>query len=595
MKERKITGNTAGVRRTALEDIQGLFDMAPQPGEYCSAEMIEAICAHTAALNREIGVYISRDGEVLDVKIGTADHVSGTASQRRRASGGLNGIRCVHSHPGGDPTLSDADLSMMRNLLMDSICAVGVTADGRQTKIHAAFFTGEGTDLVEEGYDGIDTLNSEPWLRRVTEAGRSLSALPDVDDAPEKAILVSIDRDEPLDELKALAEASGAQVVKKIWQNKAVKDTAYYVGPGKADEIRMEAQILNADLVIFDDELSGRQIRNLEDRIGIKVIDRTALILDIFAQRALSEEGKLQVAAAQARYRSGKLIGQGLVLSRLGGGIGTRGPGETQLEMDRRVIRRQLKALEDRLEQMENRRASRRKQREKNETPIVALVGYTNTGKSTLMNRMSNAGVLVKDQLFATLDAVSKSVTDTETPFILVDTVGFIDKLPHDLVKAFRSTLEEAALADVLVLVHDASDEHYQEHRQTVLEVLGELGAVSQPRIEVLNKKDKVAGELPVNENTVAVSAVNGDGIDDLKRMILDVLQKDDRDYSVFIPYSSFHLAAKLELYGRVKETEDGDTGRRMILSMKEKDRRQAEKRLGITLEEVVSSSCSGR
>ena len=587
MKEKKITGNTAGVRRTALEDIRSLFDMAPQPGEYCSTEMIEAICAHTAALNREIGVYISRDGEILDVKIGTSDHVSGTDSQKRRSANGLNGVRCIHTHPGGSPVLSEADTSMMHKLLMDSICAVGVDAQGRMTGIHAAFFTGEADDLTEEGYPDIEALNDTPWLRRITEAGRSLSLLPDDEEAPEKAILVSIDRNETLDELRALAEASGAQVVKKIWQNKAVKDTAYYIGPGKADEIRMEAQILNADLVIFDDELSGKQIRNLEDRIGIKVIDRTALILDIFAQRALSEEGKLQVAAAQARYRSGKLIGQGLVLSRLGGGIGTRGPGETQLEMDRRVIRRQLKVLEDRLDQMESRRASRRKQREKNETPIVALVGYTNTGKSTLMNRMSNAGVLVRDQLFATLDAVSKSVSDTETPFILVDTVGFIDKLPHDLVRAFRSTLEEAALADVLVLVHDASDPRLEEHRQTVLNVLEELGAASQPRIEALNKADKVDHVIPVNEHSVAISALTGKGIDDLKRMILDVLQKDDRDYSVFIPYSRFQTAAKLEQYGRVREFKDEDTGRRMIISMKEKDRHQAEKRLGIVLEEV--------
>ncbi len=587
MKDPKVTGHTAGIRKTALEDIRELYDMSPAEGDYISPAMIAALCVCSAALNREIGVYIGRDGEVLDVKIGMADHVTGSTGQKRRRGNGLSGVRCVHTHPNGDPTLSDADLSMMRRLLLDSVCAVGVDSAGRFTGIHAAFFDPDGINITEDSFRGADSLNESGWLRRVREADRAVKALPEDGDGPEKAILVSLDRSDPLDELAALAKASGAAVVKRVWQNKPVKDAAFYIGPGKADEIRMDAQILDADLVIFDDELSGKQIRNLEDRIGIKVIDRTALILDIFAQRALSEEGKLQVAVAQAKYRSTKLVGKGLVLSRLGGGIGTRGPGETQLEMDRRVIRAQLKILEDRLAQMETRRAAQRKQREKNAVPIVALVGYTNTGKSTLMNRMSNAGVLVKDQLFATLDAVGKSVPDSETPFILVDTVGFIDKLPHDLVKAFRSTLEEAVLADVLVLVHDASDPEYQRHRQTVLNVLEDLSATEQPRIEVLNKRDKVEGDIPLAANAVAVSAVRGDGIGELKRMILDVLQRDEKEYRVFIPYQQFQLVSRLEGMGRVKEFEDGEEGRTLIIAMKEKDRRQAEKKLGITLTDV--------
>ena len=261
-------------------------------------------------------------------------------------------------------------------------------------------------------------------------------------------------------------------------QKRDKPDTATFIGRGRAEELALQCQALEADLVIFDEELSGIQVRNLEQMLRVRVIDRTTLILDIFAQRASSSEGKLQVELAQLEYQSARLLGMGTVLSRLGGGIGTRGPGESKLEMNRRRIRERMTELRRRLDEVERQRDIRRKQRVRREIPVVALVGYTNAGKSTLLNHLTDSQVLAEDKLFATLDAVSRRVEDGKgQPFLLVDTVGFIRKLPHTLVKAFRSTLEEAAAADVLVLVHDGSSPDVLEQKDTVEEVLAELGA----------------------------------------------------------------------------------------------------------------------
>ena len=280
----------------------------------------------------------------------------------------------------------------------------------------------------------------------------------------------------------------------RVLQKRPKPDPVFCVGRGKAEELSLRCQAVQADLVIFDEELSGVMQKNLEEILRLKVVDRTALILDIFAARASTREGKLQVEMAQLKYRSQRLLGQGLVLSRLAGGIGTRGPGESKLEVNRRRIRERLTDLERELEQIERQRGLRRQSREKSGVPIIALVGYTNAGKSTLFNRLTGAGVYVENQLFATLDSVSRPI---ELPHggkaLLVDTVGFIRKLPHELVKAFRATLEEARLADVLVLVLDGADAQMEGRRRTVEEVLDSLGATEAPRIEAVNKSDLLA------------------------------------------------------------------------------------------------------
>ena len=332
-------------------------------------------------------------------------------------------------------------------------------------------------------------------------------------------------------------------MVGRYLQLKTHPDPATYVGSGKAGELALEAQALEADILVTDDELTAIQTGKLEELVGIPVVDRTTLILDIFAQNAVTSEGKLQVELAQLNYRASHLKGQGLVLSRLLGGIGVRGPGESKLEMDRRYIRERINQLKADLKKMERQRAIRRKGRERNAVPVVALVGYTNAGKSTLLNRLSGADVLVKDQLFATLDAVNRKVDLPDgDSFVLVDTVGFINKLPTDLIEAFHSTLEEAALADMLVIVSDASSPEYMAQRAVVDEVLAKLGAQHQPRIEVLNKCD-IAPPASVHllSGAISVSAVTGEGLDRLLAEIARLLRVRERPYKLFVPYIIAH------------------------------------------------------
>ena len=362
-------------------------------------------------------------------------------------------------------------------------------------------------------------------------------------------------------------------MVGRSFQKRPKPDTATFVGSGKAVELQLEAQALEADLVIFDDELTGAQTRNLEQLIGVKVIDRTTLILDIFAQRAKSGEGKLQVQLAQLKYRAGRLIGQGLILSRLGGGIGTRGPGESKLEMDRRRIREQITNLKRELDQLQKQRQLRRKSREKNAIPVVSLVGYTNTGKSTLLNLITDAGVYAENKLFATLDAVSRKVTLPDGgEFLLVDTVGFVSKLPHDLVEAFKSTLEEAALSDLLVIVSDASNPEMMFQHKVVEEVLAQIGADHQPRIDVMNKCDLVemdCNEMPLLPKALHISAKTGDGIDNLFQEIASHLRKTEQKITLLVPFAQYGVINELRQKGRVVEENYDDEGTRITVMLK--------------------------
>jgi len=403
-------------------------------------------------------------------------------------------------------------------------------------------------------------------------------------DAPERAVLMGIESEESLHELARLAETAGAQVVGAYLQKRDKPDTAMFIGKGRADELGRQCQALEADLCIFDEELTGIQTRNLEDALRVKVVDRTTLILDIFAQRASSAEGKLQVELAQLQYQSTRLIGEGLVLSRLAGGIGTRGPGESKLEMNRRRIRERMTELHRKLDVLEKQRELRRKSRERNEIPVVALVGYTNAGKSTLLNRLTGADVYVQDQLFATLDAVSRRLETREhTPYLLVDTVGFIRKLPHALVSAFRSTLDEAALADVLVIVSDGASEEMHRQHDTVEQVLRELGAVDQPRIEVINKCDLGKAE-PGIPGAVMISAKTGAGLEDLQTRIASELQKTYAPATVFLPFSQYNLIGQIRTLGRVLNEIHTPEGTEITILLSEKDREILVSRHGLKI-----------
>lgn len=377
---------------------------------------------------------------------------------------------------------------------------------------------------------------------------------------PETSVLVGLDTGDydaevSIDELEELAKTAGSKVLAKIIQKKEKPDPATYIGSGRLKEIRDFCRDNEADLIIFDCELSPSQQRNVENFTDVRVIDRTTLILDIFAARARSKEGRIQVELAQLKYSLPRLGGKGTELSRLGGGIGTRGPGETKLESDRRHIRRRIEALSAELKEIEKRRIRMRNRREKTGIESVAIVGYTNAGKSTLMNTLTNAGVLAQDKLFATLDPTARALTLPDgRQVMLIDTVGLVRRLPHELVEAFKSTLEEAAAAHVILNVCDASSPECSEHLEVTQKLLKELGCESTPVISVMNKCDLADNiyDMPAIGKTVMISALQGKGLDRLLKEIEKALPKTRSRAKVLIPFSSGAQAGRIRTEGVV-------------------------------------------
>ena len=386
----------------------------------------------------------------------------------------------------------------------------------------------------------------------------------------ERAVLVGLhasvfkeDEDaswETLDELEALLETAGGECVGKMLQTRNAPDAHTFIGEGKLQELVTLARDSDATLIVFDNELSPSQMRVLEEATGRTVLDRSALILDIFAQRARTGEGKLQVELAQYQYILPRLAGMGKAMSRLGGGIGTRGPGESKLESDRRHIRSRIDKLRRDLEQVRQVRSVQRRQRKKAELPLVAIVGYTNAGKSTLLNTLTGAGIEANDRLFDTLDPTTrkKRISDTQE-ILLSDTVGFIRKLPHHLVSAFKATLEELAYADLLLHVVDVSDENWQIHAQTVDKVVAQLGAQDIPRVMVYNKADKCDPDvIPFirPDEGVKISAKSGEGIDDLLTAIEKALGKGKHKVKLCIPYSDGAVLDMLHREAQIDSTD---------------------------------------
>lgn len=373
-----------------------------------------------------------------------------------------------------------------------------------------------------------------------------------------RALLISVDTgaydaEASLAELFELVKSAGADPVLAVTQNLNKIETATYVGTGKLQEITETCQQQEIDLIVADAELSPTQIRNIETETDVRVIDRTTLILDIFAQRARSKEGKLQVELAQLKYMLPRLTGKGIAMSRLGGGIGTRGPGETKLETDRRHIRRKMETLKDELSDLEKHRSMLRKRREKDGVITCAIVGYTNAGKSTLMNYLTDAGVLAQDKLFATLDPTSRALKlPSGVTVMLIDTVGLVRRLPHHLVEAFRSTLEEAAQSDIILNVCDASSEEARTHMQVTTDLLESLGCGDTPIITVLNKCDLIENETMAQDfkSYVKISAKNGTGIDELLQAIDDNLPVRVKRVKLLIPFAQAGLANEIRTNG---------------------------------------------
>ncbi len=388
----------------------------------------------------------------------------------------------------------------------------------------------------------------------------------------EKVILVAVsEKDESktlasLDELEALADTAGALVLEKFLQPREHPHPGTYLGSGKLEELKERIRDLEADGIICDDELTPAQMRNMSDILNTKVMDRTLLILDIFAQRAATKEGSIQVELAQLRYRATRLTGKGQSLSRLGGGIGTRGPGESKLESDRRAIHRRISVLKAELEDVEAHRMTQRAQRVRNAVPVVAVVGYTNAGKSTLLNALTGSDILAEDKLFATLDPTTRKLTlPGAEEVLLTDTVGFINKLPHDLIDAFKSTLEEAKYADILLHVVDASDPEMRAHMETVYATLRDLKAEDKPILTAFNKCDRDLGEAllydPQADETVRISALSGRGLELLKEILQNLLRQQKVYLDRLFPYAQAGEAARVRKYGQVLEESYEDGG----------------------------------
>ncbi len=371
--------------------------------------------------------------------------------------------------------------------------------------------------------------------------------------------------EESIAELSELVKTAGGEAVCEVVQNKADIEAATYMGTGKLEEIKAAIETLDADMVVFDDELSPVQIRNISDFLGVKILDRSMLILDIFAMRAKSGEGKLQVELAQLKYRLPRLRGLGTELSRTGAGIGTRGPGESRLESDRRHIRRRISALEEQIAELKKHRTLIRQRREKDGIITAALVGYTNAGKSTLLNTLTNSDVFAEDKLFATLDPTSRAIIlDDNRKILLVDTVGFIRKLPHKLIEAFKSTLEEAVVADLLIHVIDASNPERDNQISIVESVLDEIGASGKPVIGVFNKCDKLDAPPIVSSNydkNVFISAKSGENTDKLIEAIADTAPGKKVRVRAVIPYSEGALVNELHESEKVISEEYSENG----------------------------------
>lgn len=574
---KKVLGNISGIRNNTLERLEQLYSEMVPPGQTVSQEIVDILAVLTQEVNREIALYINRHGQIIALVVGDAHTVTLPDIKEKRSASRLSGVRCIHTHPDGNSTLSSIDFASLKEMRFDSMTAIGVQ-EGRAVAISCGFISGLTGDKYETEVAGpfapLEFINLNHTaliqdIERMLYRQTTTNTLAEI----EQALLVGIenarlwDVQDSLQELAQLAETAGAVVVGRTWQKRERPDSTFFVGKGKIREISLLRQQCHANLILFDDELLPSQQRNIEQELGVKVLDRTALILDIFAQRARSHEGKLQVELAQLKYRLPRLSGQGLSLSRLGGGIGTRGPGETKLEVDRRRIRSRISAIEEDINTIRAQRSLHRAKRREASIPMVALVGYTNAGKSTLLNQLTAAEVMAEDKLFATLDPTTRRFPlKNGQEILLTDTVGFIQKLPHQLIAAFRATLEEISYASLLVHVVDASSTLCQEQSTAVMQVLRELQLSDKPLLTVFNKIDKVNNPHVVErllreENSVAISAIDNTGIAGLVEAIESFFNKQTVDTDLRIPYNDSGVISHLyqsAIINHVDYREDG-------------------------------------
>ncbi|HEY9868663.1 MAG TPA: GTPase HflX [Candidatus Obscuribacterales bacterium] len=560
-------GRAKGLKKSERKKLDRLLQQRIPADKILTVDLAESIAEISYETGQPVSIVVDRRGQVVNVTVGTPSEVN-TFELRgvRVGPGRLCGHRIIHTQPAqangataepASPPTKD-DLQVLARNRFDLLAKIKVDpagifsrSRGEQARladvVHIAHLQ-PGRDsegklwkvLPPSTARKVQEEDFQELIGSLENEFRRLAPRLQVAEGEERALLVGLilqgmdawQMEDELDELSQLARTAGATVCGRLTQARLQPDPRYFLGSGKLQELALAVQELGANLVIVDHELSPNQQRNMEEAVGVKVIDRTELILDIFAQRAQTKEGKLQVELAQLKYLYPRLIGKGLTLSRLGGGIATRGPGETKLEIDRRRIRERINFLERETLRIRSYRDTQRRKRTTENLPVVALTGYTNSGKSTLLNALTKSEVFVENKLFATLDpATRRTVLPDNSPVLLTDTVGFIKKLPTSLIAAFWATLEEVTLADALLHVVDASHPNVLEQITSVYDVLSELGALEKPMITVLNKADLVreedltwlAGQVP---NPVIVSAVARTGFGRLLASIQEVLQE---------------------------------------------------------------------
>ena len=580
-----IYGNIDGVKKSAIEELDRLYKVKCPKDEVCSIEIIEVISRVSSFIEREVSVAIDRRGNIKSIAIGDSTSVEIETLDIREKK--LAGVRIIHTHPNGMSNLSALDISALIKLKLDAIVAIGIY-EGKILDCSLGMLTvnDDKLDYEEKGNIPLKEITKIHILNKINYIDSLVKEKDIIEDDEEKAILVGSDTRESLEELKELTKACDIPVLESVYQSRNKIDAAFYIGRGKVLEIAQLRQKLRANVVIFDDELSGSQVRNLEAAIGAKVIDRTTLILEIFARRAKSREAKIQVELAQLKYRMSRLQGLGTIMSRTGGGIGTKGPGEKKLETDRRHIKEQIYDLNDELKKIKKIRETQREKRNKESIPKVSLVGYTNAGKSTLRNALCDVAaqkevvgkekVFEADMLFATLDITTRAIVLKNKGVItLTDTVGFVRKLPHDLVEAFKSTLEEVIYSDLLCHVVDTSSDTAIEQIKAVEEVLSELGASDKKTILVLNKIDKATEEQLENVKkatseyeTIEISAREGINLEELLGLIEENLPYKMKKCEYLIPYDRSDMSSFLHRNGRVLEEDYRENGTFMFVEV---------------------------
>jgi GTP-binding protein HflX len=534
-------------------------------------DVVEILCHLAQALSRMVGVFVDRHGIVTHVVVSRRWQPLLDAAQHR--AGRARGLRYVEAHPSADGRPDDGNWQALTRLALDAVVTAG-TVRGTPADLwilsHPAQRAHDrAAGPVVQGPHGLDDLahlELAPLTRLAEDAARGEGTVVTRAGERERAILVGIeaadDGERSLDELARLADTAGAQPLAVVLQRRGRPHPARFLGRGKVEEVLRATEQHAADLVIIDGNLTPVQQRTLEDELGVKVLDRRALVLDIFAQRARTREGRLQVELAQLSYLLPRLTGRGAALSRLGGGIGTRGPGETKLEVDRRRIRTRLVDLRREIDAIRQHRGRQRGPRKEAPVSQVALVGYTNAGKTTLLNALTGADAFVEDRLFATLDPTARRLAlPNGRTVVVVDTVGFIQRLPTELVAAFRATLEEVVHSDLLLHVVDVSDPHWTAHVQVVRDVLTEIGAGERPVLRVFNKVDRLAPEAVTalqrsEPDAVPVAATTGRGLDELRRAVLRRLPDPWMRVRVHVPYADAKLMARLHAEGRVLATD---------------------------------------